>query len=44
MNYSKISGQLVCKMAMLLAFMFAACSETDSGIIVAGATVEGTGL
>ena len=30
MNYSKISGQFVCKMAMLLAFVFAACSEDNS--------------
>ena len=44
MNYSKFSGQLVCKMAMLLAFMFAACSETDSGNNVAGGTVEETGV
>ena len=44
MNYSKISGQFVCKMAMLLAFMFAACSETDSGNNVAGGTVEETGV
>ena len=42
MNYSKISGQFVCKMAMLLAFMFAACSETNSGNNVAGGTVEET--
>ena len=27
MNYSKFSGLIACKMAMLLAFMFAACSE-----------------
>ena len=27
MNYLKISGQLVCKMLVLLAFAFAACSE-----------------
>ena len=27
MNYLKISGQLVCKMLVLLAFVFAACSE-----------------
>ena len=27
MNYSKISGLIACKLAMLLAFMFAACSE-----------------
>ena len=27
MNYLKISGQLVCKMIMLLAFAFAACSD-----------------
>ena len=32
MNYSKISGRLVCKMAMLLAFVFAACSEDNSPI------------
>jgi uncharacterized protein (TIGR02145 family) len=32
MNYSKISGQFVCKMAMLLAFVFAACSEDNSPI------------
>ncbi|SIO39129.1 FISUMP domain-containing protein [Fibrobacter sp. UWB11] len=44
MNYLKISGQLVCKMAMLLAFMFAACSETNSGNNVAGGTVEETGV
>jgi hypothetical protein len=44
MNYSKISGQFVCKMAMLLAFMFAACSETNSGNGVAGGTVEETGV
>lgn len=44
MFYSKISGQLVCKMAMLLAFVFAACSETNSGNGVAGGTVEETGV
>jgi uncharacterized protein (TIGR02145 family) len=44
MNYSKISGQPVCKMAMLLAFMFAACSETDSVNNFAGGTVEETGV
>ena len=27
MNYLKISGQLVCKMLVLLAFVFAACSD-----------------
>ena len=32
MNYSKISGQFVCKMAMLLAFVFAACSEDNSPV------------
>ena len=32
MNYSKISGLFVCKMAMLLAFAFAACSEDNSPI------------
>jgi uncharacterized protein (TIGR02145 family) len=31
-------------MAMLLAFMFAACSETNSGNNVAGGTVEETGI
>ena len=44
MNYSKINGQLVCKMAMPLAFMFAACSDTNSGSDVAGGTVEETGI
>lgn len=44
MNYSKFSGLFVSKMAMLLAFMFAACSETDSGNNVAGGTVEETGV
>ncbi|MDY6332394.1 MAG: FISUMP domain-containing protein [Fibrobacter sp.] len=44
MSCSRISGQFVCKMAMLLAFMFAACSETDSGNNVAGGTVEETGV
>ena len=39
MNYSKINGLFVCKMAMLLAFMFAACSEN-----MAGGTVEETGV
>lgn len=42
MNYSKISRQFVCKMAMLLAFMFAACSENNGSI--AGGTVEETGV
>ena len=31
MNYLKISGQLVCKMLVLLAFAFAACSDELSG-------------
>ncbi len=31
MNYLKISGQLVCKMLVLLAFVFAACSDELSG-------------
>ena len=39
MNYSKFSGQFVCTMAMLLAFVFAACSEN-----LAGGTVEETGV
>ena len=30
MNYSKFSGLIACKMAMLLAFMFAACSDEPS--------------
>jgi uncharacterized protein (TIGR02145 family) len=30
MNYSKFSGLVACKMAMLLAFMFAACSDEPS--------------
>ena len=42
MNYSKIGGQFVCKMAMLLAFVFAACSENNAP--VAGGTVEETGV
>ena len=42
MNYSKFSGRFVCKMAMLLAFMFAACSENNNS--VAGGTVEETGV
>ena len=42
MNYSKFSGQFVCKMAMLLAFVFAACSENNAP--VAGGTVEETGV
>ena len=32
MNYSKISGRFVCKMAALLAFVFAACSEEVSPV------------
>ena len=45
MNYSKISGQLVCKMAMLLAFVFAACSEDNSPINGAhGGAAEETGV
>ena len=31
MNYLKIGGQLVCKMLVLLAFVFAACSDELSG-------------
>ena len=42
MNYSKISGQSVCKMAMLLAFVFAACSENEGPLT--GGTVEETGV
>ena len=41
MNYSKINRQFVCKMAMLLAVVFAACSNNGS---VAGGTVEDTGV
>lgn len=44
MNYSKISGLFVCKIAALLALVFAACSETNSGNDVAGGTVEETGV
>ena len=39
MSFSKFSGQFVCTMAMLLAFVFAACSEN-----LAGGTVEETGV
>ena len=42
MNYLKISGQFVCKMALLFAFVFAACSENNTPI--AGGTVEETGV
>ena len=42
MSFSKFSGQFVCTMAMLLAFMFAACSENNNS--VAGGTVEETGV
>lgn len=42
MNYSKISEKFICTMAMLLALMFAACSENGSP--VAGGTVEETGF
>ena len=42
MNYSKFSGQFVCKMAMLLAFVFAACSENEGPLT--GGTVEETGV
>ena len=41
MNYLKFSRTFVCKMAMLLAFVFAACSENND---VAGGTVEETGV
>ena len=44
MNYLKFSRTFVCKMAMLLAFVFAACSETNSGNDIAGGTVEETGV
>ena len=42
MNCLNISRKFVCKMAMLLAFMFAACSENNGSI--AGGTVEETGF
>ena len=42
MNYSKFSWRFVCKMAMLLAFVLAACSESNDP--VAGGTVEETGV
>ncbi|WP_173475745.1 FISUMP domain-containing protein [Fibrobacter succinogenes] len=38
MNYLKISGQLVCKMLVLLAFAFAACSDNQ----VSGGVTEET--
>jgi uncharacterized protein (TIGR02145 family) len=44
MNYSKISGQFVCKMAMLLAFVFAACSEENKPMGVLGGAEEETGV
>jgi len=43
MNYAKIAGQIVCKMAMPLALMFAACS-TDDGSRVSGGAEEETGI
>lgn len=43
MNYAKIAGQFVCKMAMPLALMFAACS-TDDGSRVSGGAEEETGI
>ena len=43
MNYLKIDRQVVCKMAMLLVFMFAACSE-DGKSIADGGTAEETGI
>ena len=39
MNYTKTVGQFVCKMAMPLALMFAACSTDDSNSV---SKVEGT--
>jgi len=42
MNCLNIGRKFICKMAMLLAFMFAACSENGSP--VAGGTVEETGI
>lgn len=39
MNYTKIAGQLVCKMAMPLALMLAACSTEDGNAV---SKVEGT--
>lgn len=41
MNYLKLSRAFICKMAMLLALVFAACSENND---VAGGTVEETGV
>ena len=43
MNYAKIAGQFVCKMAMPLALMFAARS-TDDGNRVSGGAEEETGI
>lgn len=42
MNYSKVAGQLVCKMAMPLAMMFAACSTDDGNVI--SKTESGSGV
>ncbi|WP_405337838.1 FISUMP domain-containing protein [Fibrobacter sp.] len=39
MNYTKIAGQFVCKMAMPLALMFAACSTEDGNSV---SKVDGT--
>ena len=39
MNYTKIVGQFVCKMAMPLALMFAACSTEDGNAV---SKVDGT--
>ena len=39
MNYTKIAGQFVCKMAMPLALMFAACSTEDGNAV---SKVDGT--
>ncbi len=41
MNYLKFSRTFVCQLAMLLAFVFTACSENND---VAGGTVEETGV
>ena len=44
MTYSKFGGQFVCKLAMLLAFVFAACSEDSPSVGAMGGAEEETGL
>ena len=45
MNYAKIAGQLICKMAVPLALMFAACSTDDNTPVTnLGGAEEETGI